>query len=130
MPKQLYRIPSMPFIGQQAKGVYKAESAIGSHLDKLCLALAPYLEKIVGRDIDPENELYQTLVPEALASMLNKYDHSSALAACIGYLRRELRADVTVIRGDDNIPGFEIRIPGSSTTIAIDATTLPLKGGR
>lgn len=121
---KLYRIPSMPYIGTTAKQVYKLEAQAGPLIDK---ALLPYIEKVTGADINLENELYQVLIPEALASILNRYDRSSALAAVIGYLRHEHAAEVFWA------PDGSVQLtvgPSNASLDMIDRKTLPPKGRR
>ncbi len=95
--KTKYRIATMPYIGSQAVELYNLENKVGITIEKLAGALVPYIERVDGRDINPDKELYQTLVPEALAGILNKYDHRSALAAILGYLRKELGAEIEIL---------------------------------
>ncbi len=124
--KKLYRIAQLPFIGEAAKQVYKSEHKIAEELYVLGRAISDVL---LEADIDRLSDVYREQIPEALAAVLSRFDRSSALAAILGYLRKDHGAEVhDGMELALKIKGLVVRLPETEAVKSVDLTTLPMKG--
>ena len=89
-----YAIARMPYIGPGAGDLYRAEDDSRQPLKQRFTALAAYMEI-------PKKDFWTQAVPEGLCSVLGDYEPASAIAAAVGFLRRE---------------GFEVTIPKPKST--------------